>query len=164
MTKLPKIAPCLWFDSQAEDAAGLYVSVFPDSGIDEIARYGEEGFEVHQRPADSVMTVGVRLAGQKFTALNGGPLFRFSEAISFQIYCDTQPEIDHYWGKLSEGGEEGPCGWLKDRFAVSWQVVPAALPAMMTDPDPKKVGRVTNAFMQMKKFDLATIERAYRGK
>jgi predicted 3-demethylubiquinone-9 3-methyltransferase (glyoxalase superfamily) len=161
MTTLSKIAPCLWFDSQAEDAAKLYTSIFPDSAIDEISRYGKEGFEQHGRPEGSVMTVAFRIAGQRFTALNGGPLFKFSEAVSFQIYCDTQAEIDHYWSKLSDGGEEGPCGWLKDRFGLSWQVVPSILPAMMTDPDRAKVGRVTNAFMQMKKLDLAAIERAF---
>jgi predicted 3-demethylubiquinone-9 3-methyltransferase (glyoxalase superfamily) len=163
MSSLSKIAPCLWFDSQAEDAAALYTSIFPDSGIDQIARYGKEGFEHHGRPAGSVMIVAFHIAGQKFTALNGGPLFKFSEAISFQISCDTQEEIDRYWSKLSDGGEEGPCGWLKDRFGLSWQVVPSALDTMMTDPDRAKVGRVTNAFMQMKKLDLAAIERAYRG-
>jgi predicted 3-demethylubiquinone-9 3-methyltransferase (glyoxalase superfamily) len=164
MTILSKITPCLWFDSEAEDAARLYTSVFPDSGIDQVSRYGEEGFEHHHRPAGSVMTVVFRLAGQTFTALNGGPLFKFSEAVSFQISCDTQAEIDHYWSKLSDGGQEGPCGWLKDRFGLSWQVVPSILPAMMTDPDPAKVGRVTNAFLQMKKLDLAAIRRAYEGR
>jgi predicted 3-demethylubiquinone-9 3-methyltransferase (glyoxalase superfamily) len=164
MTHLAKITPCLWFDAQAEDAAKLYVSVFPDSGIDEISRYGKEGFEVHGRAAGSVMTVAFRIAGQKFTALNGGPFFKFSEAISFQISCDTQAEIDHYWNKLSAGGEEGQCGWLKDRFGLSWQVVPSALPAMMSDPDGRKGDRVMKAFLQMRKFDLATLQRAYDGK
>ena len=162
--KLSKIAPCLWFDSQAEDAADLYVSIFPDSAIDAVSRYGREGFEVHGRPAGSVMAVSFRLCGQSFTALNGGPLFTFSEAISFQISCATQKEIDHYWKKLSDGGQEGPCGWLKDKFGLSWQVVPAALPAMMTDPDSSKGERVMKAFMPMKKLDLAVLERAYRGK
>ena len=133
MIRLAKITPCLWFDSQAEDAAKLYVSIFPDSGIDAISRYGKEGFEVHGRPAGSVLTVGFHIAGQSFVALNGGPLFKFTEAVSFQIFCDTQAEIDHYWHKLCEGGEEGQCGWLKDRFGLSWQVVPSTLPAMMSD-------------------------------
>jgi predicted 3-demethylubiquinone-9 3-methyltransferase (glyoxalase superfamily) len=147
MSKLSAITPCLWFDSQAEDAAKFYVSIFPDSGIDAISRYGKEGF-----------------AGEGFTALNGGPLFKFSEAISFQISCDTQADIDRYWSALTAGGEEGACGWLKDRFGLSWQVVPAALPAMMSDPDPAKGERVMKAFMSMKKFDLAALKRAYDGK
>jgi len=163
MTKLAKIAPCLWFDSQAEDAAKLYVSIFPDSGIDEISRYGKEGFQVHGRPAGSVLTVGFHLAGQKFVALNGGPIFKLSEAVSFQVFCDTQAEIDHYWAKLCEGGEEGQCGWLKDRFGLSWQVVPSALAAMMSDPDARKGEAVMKAFLPMKKFDLAVLQRAYRG-
>jgi len=164
MTHLSKITPCLWFDSQAEEAAKLYVSIFPDAGIDEIARYGKEGFEVHGRPAGSVLTVGFHIAGQKFVALNGGPLFKFSEAVSFQIFCDTQAEIDHYWSKLGEGGEEGQCGWLKDRFGLSWQVVPSAMPAMMSDPDVRRGERVMKAFMPMKKLDLATLQRAYEGR
>jgi predicted 3-demethylubiquinone-9 3-methyltransferase (glyoxalase superfamily) len=164
MSKLSAITPCLWFDSQAEDAAKFYVSIFPDSGIDAISRYGKEGFDVHHRPAGSVLTVGLHLAGEGFTALNGGPLFKFSEAISFQISCDTQADIDRYWSALTAGGEEGACGWLKDRFGLSWQVVPAALPAMMSDPDPAKGERVMKAFMSMKKFDLAALKRAYDGK
>jgi predicted 3-demethylubiquinone-9 3-methyltransferase (glyoxalase superfamily) len=163
MTKLTKITPCLWFDSQAEDAAKLYVSIFPDAGIDAISRYGKEGFAVHGRPAGSVLTVGFHIAGQKLVALNGGPLFKFSEAISFQIFCDTQAEIDHYWNALGAGGEAGQCGWLKDRFGLSWQVVPSVLPAMMSDPDGRKGERVMKAFMPMQKFDLAAIQRAYAG-
>lgn len=158
-----KITPCLWFDSQAEEAARHYVSIFPRSGIDSIAHYGKEGSEVHHRPAGSVMTVAFHLSGQSFTALNGGPLFPFSEAISLQVSCDTQEEIDHYWSKLSEGGEEGPCGWLKDKFGLSWQVVPAAMTKMMAAPDPRKSERVTRAFLKMKKLDLATLERAFAG-
>jgi predicted 3-demethylubiquinone-9 3-methyltransferase (glyoxalase superfamily) len=163
MTALSKIAPCLWFDSAAEDAAKHYVSIFPDSGIDRITRYGNEGFEVHHRPAGSVMTVAFHLAGQSFTALNGGPLFQFSEAISLQVFCDTQAEIDHYWRRLGEGGEEGPCGWLKDRFGLSWQVVPSVMEAMMSDPDSRRSERVMKAFLGMKKLDLAAIERAFSG-
>jgi predicted 3-demethylubiquinone-9 3-methyltransferase (glyoxalase superfamily) len=163
MTTLSKITPCLWFDSQAEDAVRHYVSIFPDSGIDAISRYGEEGFAVHGRPAGSVMTVAFRLCGQSFTGLNGGPLFNFSEAISFQIDCESQAEIDHYWNRLTAGGEEGPCGWLKDRFGLSWQVVPTRMAAMMTDPDPRKSERVMAAFLPMKKLDLATLERAFAG-
>jgi predicted 3-demethylubiquinone-9 3-methyltransferase (glyoxalase superfamily) len=158
-----RIAPCLWFDTQAEDAAKFYVSVFEDSGIDIISHYGKEGFEVHGRPVGSVMTVGFRLAGQVFTALNGGPQFKFTEAISLQVFCDTQIELDHFWNKLSEGGEEGVCGWLKDKFGLSWQIVPSALPEMMRDPDSKKSQRVTGALMQMKKFDIAALQRAYDG-
>ena len=164
MIRLAKITPCLWFDSQAEDAAKLYVSIFPDSGIDAISRYGKEGFEVHGRPAGSVLTVGFHIAGQSFVALNGGPLFKFTEAVSFQIFCDTQAEIDHYWHKLCEGGEEGQCGWLKDRFGLSWQVVPSTLPAMMSDSDGRKGERVMKAFLPMKKLDLAALQRAYEGR
>lgn len=164
MAKMNKIAPCLWFDTQAEEAARLYVSIFEGSEITAMARYGKEGFEFHGRPEGSVMTVEFRLGDTRFTALNGGPQFKFSEAISLQVFCETQEEIDYFWSKLSEGGEEGPCGWLKDRFGLSWQVVPSALQVMMTDPDAKKSGRVTAAFLQMKKFDLAALERAYAGK
>lgn len=162
-TKL-RIAPCLWFDDQAEEAANHYVSVFPRSEIELISRYGREGFEHHRRPEGSVMTVSFRLDGQHMTALNGGPVFKFSEAISLQVYCDTQTEIDHFWDKLSEGGEPGVCGWLKDRYGLSWQVVPSVLPAMMGDPDSRKSQRVTHAFLQMKKFDLAAVQRAFEGK
>jgi predicted 3-demethylubiquinone-9 3-methyltransferase (glyoxalase superfamily) len=165
MASIHKIAPCLWFDTQAEEAAKLYVSIFEDSGIDHIARYGKEGFEIHGRPEGSVMTVAFRLRGQEFTALNGGPQFKFSEAISFQVYCDNQAEVDHFWSKLTEGGgSEGPCGWLKDKFGLSWQIVPAKLMDMLKDPDTSKSQRVTKAFLQMKKFDIAALERAYDGK
>jgi predicted 3-demethylubiquinone-9 3-methyltransferase (glyoxalase superfamily) len=160
MTSVPKITPFLWFDTQAEEAANLYVSIFPDSEIEAISRYGKEGFELHGRPAGSVMTVSFRLAGQTITALNGGPVYKLSEAFSFQVHCDTQEEIDHYWSKLSAGGSEGRCGWLEDRFGLSWQIVPSALPRLMSDPDPRKVQRVTRAFLQMSKFDLAALERA----
>lgn len=163
MATMSKITPCLWFDSQAEEAAKFYVSIFDNSGIDAIARYSKEGFEQHGRPAGSVMTVAFHLAGQSFTALNGGPQFKFSEAISLQVSCDTQAEVDRFWSKLSTGGEEGPCGWLKDKFGLSWQVVPSVLPKMLVDPDPAKTQRVTKAFMQMKKFNVAALEQAYRG-
>jgi predicted 3-demethylubiquinone-9 3-methyltransferase (glyoxalase superfamily) len=158
-----KIAPCLWFDHEGEEAARFYVSIFPDSGIDAVSRYGKEGFEIHGKPEGTAMTVSFHLGGQSFTALNGGPQYRFSEAVSFQVSCETQAEVDHYWGKLSEGGEEGPCGWLKDRFGLSWQVVPTALPRLLGDPDAAKRERVTKAFMQMKKFDIAALERAWAG-
>jgi predicted 3-demethylubiquinone-9 3-methyltransferase (glyoxalase superfamily) len=159
-----KITPCLWFDTQAEDAANAYVGIFENSRIVRLSRYGKEGHEVHGRPAGSVMTVEFDLDGQRFVALNGGPHFKFNEAVSFQVHCGTQAEIDYFWGKLGEGGEEGPCGWLKDRYGLSWQVVPAVLPTMLMDPDPDKVGRVTKAFLRMRKFDIAALERAYNGR
>jgi predicted 3-demethylubiquinone-9 3-methyltransferase (glyoxalase superfamily) len=159
-----KITPCLWFDTQAEEAAKAYVSIFDDSRIGRISRYGKEGFEIHGRPAGSVMTVEFELEGQTFVALNGGPHFKFNEAISFQVHCETQKEIDYFWSKLSAGGEEGPCGWLKDKYGLSWQIVPAVLPKMLTDENPEKVARVTRAFLQMKKFDIRQLEQAFAGK
>jgi predicted 3-demethylubiquinone-9 3-methyltransferase (glyoxalase superfamily) len=158
-----KFVPCLWFDDQGENAANLYVSIFPNSRIGEVSRYGKEGFEIHGREAGTVMTVEFFLDGQRFVALNGGPLFKFNEAISFQIHCDDQKEIDHYWEKLTDGGEEGPCGWLKDRFGLSWQVVPQVLPEMLMSKDHAASQRVTKAFLQMKKFDIAALKRAYEG-
>jgi predicted 3-demethylubiquinone-9 3-methyltransferase (glyoxalase superfamily) len=158
-----KITPCLWFDTQADDAARLYVSIFKDSRIRRTSRYGKEGHEIHGRPAGSVMTVEFEINGQTFVALNGGPHFKFNEAVSFQIHCETQEEIDYFWNKLTDGGQEGPCGWLKDRYGLSWQVVPAALPEMLMDPDTEKSARVTKAFLQMKKFDVAALKRAYAG-
>jgi len=160
---MQRITPCLWFDGQAEEAARFYVSIFEDSGIDAVSRYGKEGFEVHGQPEGSVMTVAFHLGGQPFTALNGGPQFRFSEAISFQVACETQAEVDHFWSRLAAGGEEGPCGWLKDRFGLSWQIVPTVLTQMLGDPDAGKRERVTKAFLQMKKLDVAALERAYAG-
>jgi predicted 3-demethylubiquinone-9 3-methyltransferase (glyoxalase superfamily) len=158
-----KIMPCLWFDTQAEQAANFYCSIFKNSKIGKISRFPEAGQEVHKKPAGSVMVVPFELDGQPFTALNGGPQFKFDEAVSFQVICETQDEVDYYWGKLTEGGQEGPCGWLKDKFGLSWQVVPAAIPTMMTDPDARKSARVMNAFMKMKKLNIAAIERAYAG-
>ena len=158
-----RISPCLWFDSQAEDAARFYVSVFENSGIGAISRYGKEGFEVHGRPAGSVMTVVFRLAGQDFTALNGGPQFKFTEAISLQVFCDTQDEVDRLWDKLSQGGETGQCGWLKDKFGLSWQIVPSVVPRMACDPDPVKSGRAMSAIMKMTKLDIAALRRAFEG-
>lgn len=157
------ITPCLWFDSQAEEAANFYTSVFKNSKTGRISRYGKAGQDVHGRPPGSVMTVEFELDGQPFVALNGGPLFKFTEAVSFQVFCETQQEIDHYWNGLSKGGEEGPCGWLKDKYGLSWQVVPTVLPQMMSDSDAKKSERVMNAFLKMKKFDLAQLNRAYQG-
>lgn len=158
-----KVTPCLWFDSQAEQAARFYTSIFPDSEILQVTRYGKEGFEIHRRPEGSVMTVGFRIAGQEFVGLNGGPVFQFSEAVSFQIACDDQQEVDHYWEKLSAGGDPAAqqCGWLKDRFGLSWQVVPKALTAMLRDPDPARSQPVVQAMLQMKKLDIAALERAY---
>jgi predicted 3-demethylubiquinone-9 3-methyltransferase (glyoxalase superfamily) len=151
-----EITPCLWFDTEGEDAAKLYTSVFPNSKILNISRYGEAG----PRDAGTVMTVDFELGGQKFLALNGGPDFKFSEAISFQVSCETQDEVDMFWSKLSEGGEEGPCGWLKDRFGLSWQIVPTALPRLLGDPDQEKAQRVMAAMLKMRKIDIAELERA----
>ena len=158
-----RIAPCLWFDSQAEEAAKFYVGVFRNSKIVATSRYGEAGKEVHGRPAGSVMTVSFELEGQTFTALNGGPVFQLSPAISFQITCDNQQEVDHYWNKLTDGGEPQAqqCGWLQDRFGVSWQVVPRALPEMLMDPDPAKSARAMQAMLKMKKLDIAALQQAF---
>lgn len=161
---MSQISHCLWFDNQAEDAANLYTSIFKDGKIHKITRYGKEGFEIHGRPDGSVMTAEFEIAGQHYTALNGGPLFKFNEAFSIMVNCETQEEIDYYWKKLTEnGGEPGPCGWLKDKFGVSWQIAPIVLGKMLSDPDKKKSERVTKAFLKMKKFDIAALEKAYRG-
>lgn len=160
-----KIAPCLWFDGQAETAANFYVGIFKNARITQVSRYGKEGYEIHHHRAGSVMTVAFELDGQLFTALNGGPEFKFSEAISFQVFCDTQEEIDGYWDQLSAGGDENAkqCGWLKDRFGVSWQIVPSMLPDMVGDPDSPNAQRAMKAMMQMKKLDIAELKRAYAG-
>lgn len=160
-----KIAPCLWFDDQAEPAANFYVGIFDNSKIVNISRYGEEGFEIHQRPAGSVMTVDFEINGQPFTALNGGPVFDFNEAISFQIHCQTAEELDYFWEKLSEGGDPNAqqCGWLKDQFGVSWQVIPEVLPRMLTDKDYERAQRVTRAMLRMKKLDIDELVRVYEG-
>ena len=153
--KAQKIVPCLWFDTEAEAAANLYISIFKNSRILNKSHY-ESG---------SVMTVVFELEGQRFLGLNGGPHFKFGEAISFQVFCETQEEIDYFWNKLTaDGGKENQCGWLKDKFCLSWQVVPTALMEMMTDSDAKKVQRVTKAFMQMTKFDIAKLKQAYEGR
>jgi predicted 3-demethylubiquinone-9 3-methyltransferase (glyoxalase superfamily) len=166
MAALQKITPCLWFDNQAEEAAKFYVSVFKNSGLGTVTRYGKEGFEIHGRPEGLVMTVSFRLDGQEFIALNGGPHFKFTEAISFAVSCETQAELDHYWNKLRAGGDEKAqqCGWLKDRYGVSWQIVPAALPEMIADADTEKSERVMKALLQMKKLDLATLRQAFDGR
>ena len=155
---------CLWFDDQADEAANHYTSIFKDAEIGQISRFGKEGFEFHGKPEGTVMTVDFRLNQMKFVALNGGPQFKFNESVSIMIYCDTQEEIDHYWTKLTEEGEEGPCGWLKDKFGVSWQVIPTILPDYLTDKDIQKRNRVSNAMFQMTKFDIEKLKQAYEGK
>jgi predicted 3-demethylubiquinone-9 3-methyltransferase (glyoxalase superfamily) len=153
---MPELTPCLWFDTQGEEAANFYVSVFPNSRILHVSRYGEAG----PREAGTVMTVSFELDGKKFLALNGGPEFAFSEAISFQVDCKSQDEVDHYWNALADCGEEGPCGWLKDRFGLSWQVVPSRLPELLSGADREKAQRVMAAMMKMRKIDIAELERA----
>jgi len=155
-----KITPCLWFDSAAEEAAKFYVSVFKNSKLGKISRYGKEGFEAHGRPAGSVMTAEFEIEGQNFVALNGGPHFKFNEAVSFQVPCDTQEEIDYFWSKLSEGGEESHCGWLKDKYGLSWQVFPKILPQLLMDPNPDKARRAMRAMLQMRKIDIAALAAA----
>ena len=159
--KIKTITPCLWFDTQAEEAANLYTSIFKNAKIKHISRYGEEGKEIHGQQAGTVMTVSFQLEGWEFIALNGGPQFNFTEAISFQVSCESQEEIDHFWKKLTAGGEEGQCGWLKDKFGVSWQIVPAILPELLSGSDTKKTQSVTRAFLQMKKFDIEKLKQAY---
>ena len=165
MPALRKITPCLWFDDQAEEAANFYVSVFPDARILKVSRYGEAGHEIHGRPPGSVMTVLFELAGQTFTALNGGPVFRFSEAVSFEIACATQEELDYFWDRLSEGGDPRAqqCGWLKDRYGVSWQVVPTVLSELVKDPDSPASQRAMEAMLRMKKLEIRELEEAYGG-
>jgi len=159
-----RITPFLWFDSQAEDAVKFYVSIFKGSKIRGITRYDEEGAKAAGRPKGSVMTVAFELDGQGFTALNGGPIFKFTEAISFVVNCETQKEVDRFWAKLSAGGQEVQCGWLKDRFGVSWQVVPTVLPKMLQDKDREKSKRVMAAMLKMKKIDIGGLKKAYAGR
>jgi predicted 3-demethylubiquinone-9 3-methyltransferase (glyoxalase superfamily) len=156
MATLTRITPCLWFDTEGKEAATFYTSIFKNSRILDVARYGSAG----PRPAETVMTVSFELDGQPFVALNGGPQFTFDEAISFQVSCESQAEVDEFWTKLSEGGEEGPCGWLKDRYGVSWQIVPTALHELIGDPDPAKSQRAMEAMLGMKKLDVAELQRA----
>lgn len=165
MAAIQKISPCLWFDDQAEEAAQFYTGIFKNSKINQVSRYGEAGREAHGKPPGTVMTVAFELEGQAFTALNGGPIFKFNEAISLQINCETQAEVDHYWEKLTAGGDVNAqqCGWLKDRYGLSWQVVPRVLIEMITDPDTKKSGRAMEAMLRMKKIDIAGVKRAYAG-
>jgi predicted 3-demethylubiquinone-9 3-methyltransferase (glyoxalase superfamily) len=159
---MQKITPFLWFDDKAEEAAALYVSIFKNSRMGSVTRYGEEGSKVAGRPKGSVMTVEFQLDGQDFVALNGGPHFKFTEAVSFVVNCKTQQEVDEFWEKLSEGGEKGQCGWLKDRYGLSWQVVPTVLEEMLRDKDPEKSERVMKAMLQMRKIGIARLEQAYR--
>jgi len=160
-----QITPCLWFDGKIEEAANFYITVFKNSRshkgvskIETVSRYTKEGFEIHGHKEGEALTVTFQLNGQEFTALNGGPEFKFNESISFQVFCDTQDEIDYFWNKLTEGGQESQCGWLKDKFGLSWQITPSILPKLLSDP--KKAERVTKAFLQMKKFDIEKILHA----
>jgi predicted 3-demethylubiquinone-9 3-methyltransferase (glyoxalase superfamily) len=153
---MSKLTPCLWFDTQGEEAARFYTSVFPNSRIVDVTRYGD----ANPRQAGTVMTVTFELDGERFLALNGGPQFTFSEAVSFQVDCANQAEVDAYWSALSEGGEEGPCGWLKDRYGLSWQIVPARLPELLSDPDREKSQRVMSAMLNMKKIEIDVLEEA----
>lgn len=156
---MKKIVPCLWFDTEAEEAATFYTSVLPNSRILDVARYGEGA----PRPAGTVMTVNFELNGEEYVALNGGPEFSFNEAVSFQVMCENQDEVDTYWAQLSEGGAEGPCGWLKDRYGVSWQIVPVRLGELLSDPDKDRAARAMQAMLGMQKLDIAAMERAADG-
>ena len=161
---MQKITPFLWFDNQAEEAANHYVSIFSTRGnakVTDVSRYGAAAAEAAGRPEGSAMTVSFQLDGQEFIALNGGPEFKFTEALSFMVDCEDQSEVDDLWQKRSDGGEEGPCGWLKDRYGLSWQIVPTVLGQMLQDRDPKKAERVMAAMLQMKKIDIAALKRAY---
>jgi len=167
MATLQKIVPCLWFDTQAEEAARYYVSIFrKNSEIGAVTHYTKEGFDIHKKPEGSVMTVTFYLQGQEITALNGGPLFKFSEAVSLEVRCDNQAEIDYYWDKLGAGGDPKAqqCGWLKDKYGLSWQIAPAEWPNMWRDATPAQSDRMMKAMLQMKKLDIATLKRAQEGK
>ncbi len=165
MPHIQRITPCLWFDDQAEEAAKFYTAIFRNSRILTMTRYKDAGHEVHGQPAGKVMTVAFELDGQAFVALNGGPMFKFNEAISFQVRCETQEEVDYYWEKLSEGGDEKAqrCGWLKDKYGASWQVVPTALFELINDPNLEKSRRAMEAMLQMKKIDIDQLKRAHAG-
>jgi len=162
---MSKIAPCLWFDNNGEEAAKFYTSIFKNSKIKNIARYGDAAAQAAGRPKGSVLTVSFELDGQEFMALNGGPIFKLNEAVSFMVNVDNQDELDHYWNRLAEGGDPKAqqCGWLKDKFGVSWQIVPRMIAKMMSDPDPAKPNRVMQALLQMKKPDIRTLQKAYEG-
>ena len=165
MQNIQTITPCLWFDDRAEEAAAFYTAIFSNSKIVNISRYGEAGYEVRGKPAGTVMAVAFELNGQAFAALNGGPAFKFNEAISFQVHCQNQEEVDYYWEKLSEGGDEKAqqCGWLKDKYGVSWQIVPSVLFEMLNDANTEKSQEAMTAMLQMKKIDIAELNRAYAG-
>jgi len=165
MAKMQKISPNLWFDRQAEEAVNYYISVFKNGKIHKSTRYGKEGYEIHKMPAGTIMTIEFELEGQTFIALNGGPVFKFNEAVSFVVNCDTQDEIDYYWEKLSQGGDKNAqqCGWLKDKFGLSWQIVPASMSKMFTDKDSKKSEAVMRAMLKMKKLDIEKLQEAYNG-
>lgn len=163
-TNARMITPCLWFDTEAEEAANFYASIFKNSKIGSVSRYGKEGQEIHGKAPGTVMAGQFEINEQPFLALNGGPQFKFSEAVSFQVHCKTQEEIDYFWSRLTAGGSEQPCGWLKDKYGVSWQVVPTALPEMLMSGNAEKAQRVTAAFLKMKKFDIEVLRRAYEGR
>jgi predicted 3-demethylubiquinone-9 3-methyltransferase (glyoxalase superfamily) len=160
---MKNITPCLWFDSEAEEAARFYTSIFKNSRIGHITRYGEAGYEFHQKPPGSVMTIEFELNGQSYTGLNGGPIFKFNEAISLQVFCENQDEVDYYWDKLTEGGDKNAqqCGWLKDKFGLSWQVVPAEMSEMLKDKNVKKSQAVMTAVLKMRKIDIGKLKEAY---
>ena len=163
---MQKITTCLWFDNQAEEAANFYASIFKNSKIGNITRYGKEGYEIHKREAGTVMTMDFEIEGQKFTGLNGGPVFKFNDAISFVVNCKTQKEVDYYWEKLSEGGDERAqqCGWLKDKYGVSWQIVPDIMSELIGNPTSEKSQRAVKAMLQMKKIDIEGLKKAYEGR
>lgn len=161
---MQKITPCLWFDDKAEEAAAFYMSAFKNAKLGHITRYGEAGATVSGRPKGSVMTVTFEIEGQEFVALNGGPLFKFTEAVSFMVKCESQQEIDEMWSKLSEGGEEGPCGWLKDKYGLSWQIVVPEWDEMLRDKDSEKSERAMAAILNMSKPDLQRVQQAYKGR
>lgn len=161
---MQKIVPCLWFDHQAEEAVNLYISLFKNSKILNVSRYDEASAQVSGQPAGSVLTVTFLLDGQEFMALNGGPAFKFTEAVSFVVNCETQAEVDRFWNTLTaDGGEESQCGWLKDKYGLSWQIVPTVLEQLLSDPDPAKAQRAMQAMLEMKKLDIAELMRAYEG-
>ncbi|HUI46332.1 MAG TPA: VOC family protein [Nitrospirota bacterium] len=164
-TRIQKITPFLWFDNQAEEAVRYYTSIFKNSMIESVTHYGEEAANSSGRPKGTVMTIAFQIAGQEFVALNGGPHFKFNEAISFVVNCESQDEIDYYWGKLSEGrdAKAQQCGWLKDKYGISWQIVPTIMARLLTDPDPEKTRRVMKAILQMKKIDIETLKGAAGG-
>ncbi len=160
---MQKITPNLWFDNQAEEAAKFYCSVFKNSSLGKISRYGKVGFEVHKMPEGTAMTVAFQLEGQDFLALNGGPIFKFNEAVSFIVDCKDQAEVDYYWEKLSAVPKSEQCGWLKDKFGLSWQIIPSIMDELMSDPDAAIAGRVMNAMLKMKKIDIAALQAAAKG-